>query len=94
MATITVKLNAPATQTVTVNYATITGGTATAGSDYTATSGTLTFAPGETSKTFTIPITNDTVVDSNETVKLSLTSPTNAVLGTPASATLTIIDND
>ncbi len=46
----TVTLDRPSTGTVTLNYATANG-TATAGSDYVAGSGTLTFAPGETSKT-------------------------------------------
>src|SRR5262249_36916776 len=68
---------------------------ATAGSDYTATSGTLSFGIGETSKTFTVPITDDTLVEGNETVNLTLTSPTNgATLGTQNTATLTIVDND
>ena len=79
---------------VTVNYATANG-SATAGSDYTATSGTLTFAAGETSKTFAIPIINDTAVEGNETVTISLSSPTGgATLGSPANATLTIISDD
>ncbi len=92
-AVITVRLNSPASQVVTVNYAT-GGGTATAGSDYTAASGTLTFNPGETSKTFSIAITNDTLDEPNETVTLTLINQTNAELGAPATATLTIVDND
>jgi thermitase len=92
-ATITVRLNAPSSVAVTVNYTT-SGGSATAGSDYTATSGTLTFNPGETSKTFSIPIVNDTADEPNETVVLVLSGPSNAALGTPGSATLTIVDND
>src|SRR3954454_13230514 len=78
---------------MSVNYATANG-TAQAGSDYTATSGTLTFADNETSKKVTVPITNDTADEPNETFSLNLGSPTSgATLGT-ASATTTIVDDD
>src|SRR5262249_54686540 len=53
-AVFTLRLSAPSTQTVSVRYATADG-TAIAGSDYTATAWTVTFAPGETSKTISIP---------------------------------------
>jgi parallel beta-helix repeat protein len=80
--------------TVTVSYATANG-TATAGADYTATQGTLTFATGDTSKTFSIPLLDDSVVEGNETVKLTLSAPTGgARLGSPAAAVLTIREND
>jgi len=92
-AIITVTLNAASGLTVTVDYAT-SDGAATAGSDYTPTSGTLTFNPGQTSKTFSVPITDDTFDEPDETVNLTLSNPGNATLGTPASATLTIVDND
>ncbi len=62
--------------------------------DRTPVSGTLTFNPGETSQTFTVPITDDAVDESNETVTSDLSNPGHATLGTPASATLTITDND
>src|SRR5262249_36856199 len=79
---------------VSVNYAT-SNGTATAGADYTAVSGTLTFGIGDTSKTFTVPIINDTLVEGNETVNLTLSSPTSgATLGGQATAVLTIQDDD
>jgi len=92
-ATITVNLSYPSDKTITVNYAT-GDGTATAGSDYTAISDTLTFAPYETSQSFDVSISNDTLDESNETINLTLSNPTNASLGTPASAALTILDND
>jgi hypothetical protein len=81
-------------KSVSVNYAT-SDGTATAGKDYKTTSGTLTFKAGQTSKTFTIPIINDTLNEQNETVNLNLSNPTGgAILGTPSTATLNIVDND
>ena len=92
-AIITATLSAASGVTATVAYAT-SDGTATAGSDYTAAGGTLTFAPGVTSQTFTVAVTNDTANEADETVSLALSSPSNATLGAPASATLTITDND
>lgn len=92
--TITVTRTGGSNVPVSVNYAT-SNGTATAGSDYTSTSGTLTFGVGETTKTFTIPIINDTAIESPETVTLTLSNPTNgATLGNPSTATLTINSDD
>lgn len=77
----------------TVNYAT-SNGTAIAGSDYTTTSGTLTFAAGELVKTFSVPITNDSINEGDETINLTLSSPTGAaVLGTQTTAALTLLDD-
>ncbi len=80
---------------ISVNYAT-SNDTATAGSDYTAASGTLNWADGDaTNKTFTVSIANDSNVESNETVSLILNTPTGgATLGTLTNATLTILDDD
>src|SRR5262249_2101345 len=75
----TVPPSAAATAAVTVAYAT-SNGTATAGSDYTAASGSLTFAPGETSKVIHVAVTGDTAVEANETVNLTLSSPNGATL--------------
>ncbi len=75
--TFQVHLSPAAAQTVQVQYATADG-TATAGSDYTAANGTLTFAPGETSKTVTVNILGDTVDEDNETFTLNLSNPSNA----------------
>ena len=90
--TITVNRTGGSNVSASVNYATANG-SATAGNDYTATSGTLNFLSGETSKTFTIPIANDALVEGNETVNLSLTNATNnASLGNQKTAVLTIVD--
>ncbi|HKA05799.1 MAG TPA: Calx-beta domain-containing protein, partial [Gemmataceae bacterium] len=76
----TVTLSAASGQTVTVNYATANGTATTSNSDYTAKSGTLTFAPGETSKTITISVRGDRRIEANETFFVNLTGPTNATL--------------
>lgn len=94
-ATITVTRAGGATGAVTVNYATADGTAAQPG-DYTSASGTLSWANGDTSpKTFAVTINNDFLVEGNETVLLSLSSPTGgATLGAQSSETLTIIDDD
>ena len=96
VATITVQRTAGSTASaVTIDYATVPGGTATPGADYLLTSGTLTFKAGEVSKTFTVPIVNDNVDEPSETVNLALSNPTGgATLGTPVTAVLTISDED
>ena len=68
-----VSLSRAATETVTVDYATADG-TAEAGSDYTASSGTLTFAAGETSKTVNVPVLDDAVDEGEETFTLRLSN--------------------
>ncbi|MBU3751818.1 MAG: hypothetical protein FGM52_15505, partial [Mycobacterium sp.] len=88
----TVALSKAATAPVTVGYATANG-TATAGQDYTATSGTLTFAPGVTTQTVNVSVTGDTTAEPSETLTVSLTSVSGATLGT-AAATGTITNDD
>jgi chitodextrinase len=79
---------------VTVNYAT-SDGSASAGGDYTSTSGTLSWAAGETAnKTFAVPILNDALIESAETINLTLSSVTGgAVIGISA-GTITINPDD
>jgi hypothetical protein len=79
---------------VTVDY-TSSDGSATAGSDYTFSSGTLSFADGEVSKTFSVDILDDTQYEGDETLSLALSNTTGgASLGIPAAAVLTIKEND
>jgi hypothetical protein len=75
----TVTLSAPSTGAVSVQYATANG-TATAGSDYTATTGTLSFAPGEIQKTIAVSATGDTLYEAAETFFVKLSAPTGATL--------------
>jgi hypothetical protein len=91
--TITIKRTGDTSSAVSVHVATANG-TATAGSDYTAVDETVSFAVGETSKTVSVPITDDVSTEGNETVSLSLSSPTGGELGWPSTATLTIVDNE
>ena len=80
---------------VSVSYATADG-TAAAGADYAAASGTITFADGETAaKTINVPVTNDALDEDDELLGLTLSAPTGgATLGSPSSAVLTIADDD
>ena len=84
-------------QEVTVAYATADGTATAADTDYTAASGTLTFAAGETRKTLTVQVTGDTVEEDDETftVALSNASGSGALISTTAgTATVTITDDD
>ena len=93
-ALIAVSLSAPATTALSVQYAT-SDGTALDGSDYTSTSGTLTFAPGESVKAISIPITDDSLIESTpETLTVTLTNPAGCVLNANSTHTLSIVDND
>ena len=91
-ATFTVSLSAAYGQPVTIHYATADG-SAIAGSDYQAASGTLTFAPGVTSQTITVLVNGDRDAESSESFLLLLTSPTNAFVDDP-SGTGTILDDE
>lgn len=72
-----VKLSVPSTKTVSVKFASANG-TAVAGSDYTATTGTLSFAPGETTKTITVAVMGDQLFEPDETFLVVLSAPVNA----------------
>jgi len=94
-ATITAWRTGATNGAVTADFAT-TGGTATAGSDYTDVSGTLSWADGDIApKTFDVPLLEDGNGENDETVLLALSAPTGgATIGAPGTATLTIEDND
>jgi hypothetical protein len=78
-ATFTVALSVAYSEVVTIAYATADS-SAAAGSDYRAATGTLTFAPGETTKTITVLVNGDRLGEPNETFVVNLTSPTNATI--------------
>ncbi|MFN8445323.1 MAG: Calx-beta domain-containing protein [Caldilineaceae bacterium] len=77
---------------ITVKYTT-SDGSATAGSDYSSSSGTLTFAPGVTSQTISVTVNGDTQVENDETFSVSLSAPTNAIIQ-DGQATGTILNDD
>jgi hypothetical protein len=91
-ATITVTLDHAYPEPVSVAFATANG-TALAGADYTAVSGTLTFTVGITQTIFMIAITDDMIVEPSETFTVTLFNPTHATLAI-ATASVTILDND
>ncbi|HYK45702.1 MAG TPA: Calx-beta domain-containing protein, partial [Parafilimonas sp.] len=88
-----VLLNHSSASTVKVNYTT-KNGTAQAGSDYVAASGTATIKPGNVSKIVTVNVIGDNTYESNEKFSLVLTNPVNALLGDLDSATCTIKNDD
>ncbi|HZQ48310.1 MAG TPA: Calx-beta domain-containing protein, partial [Verrucomicrobiae bacterium] len=88
----TVTLTPAISQTVSVNYATADG-TAMAGSDYVATNGILTFPAGITSRTITVAVKGDTLIEPDESFFVNLSNPINGVLAR-ATATGTIVNDD
>jgi hypothetical protein len=94
----TASLTIPVTRSSTVGAATVTyataNGTATAGSDYTARSGTLSFAAGVATVNIAVPIINDTAAEGNETFTVTLSNPVGMTLGATPVTTVTIVDND
>jgi len=95
-ATFTVSLSNRSTQTISVDYATANGN-ALAGTDYIATSGTLSFAPGQTRRTVVVSVIGDTVAEADEQFHLGLSNPVNATLlysPTGPDGTCIIVDDD
>ena len=85
-AAVPVTLSHPSIQTVTASWSTLyqsglSGSPATPPSDYTPASGTVTFAPGETTKTVSVPIVGDTTTEPDEYAVVAFSAPTNATLG-------------
>jgi hypothetical protein len=94
LVSITVNRSGGSAGAVTVDYVSLDG-TAAAGDDYQAASGTLSFADGEVSQTLSLILVNDSIYEGNEDFSLQLSNPTGgAKLGTPASASVTIVDDE
>lgn len=103
-ATITVSRIGDTSNAATVDYATADAagasncsavtGNASARCDYTTTIGTIHFAAGETLKTLNIPLTDDGYAEGNETFAINLSNPSGTSLGSPATSTITIVDNE
>jgi glucose/arabinose dehydrogenase len=92
VANFTVSLSSASSNTVTVNYATADN-TAVAGVDYVATSGTLTFTPGQTSRTLSVAINGDVLNEDTVSFNVNLTAPTNATIS-DSQGVGTIVDDD
>ena len=91
--TITVKRGGDTSRSSSVRYSSIDG-TAVYPSDYSGPNGSLSFAAGETSKSFTVAIVDDVDVETNETFSIILSDALGANLSSPASTVITIVDND
>jgi len=92
-ATITVALNVASSDTVTVDYTTVDG-TAVAGVHYTTAAGTLTFAPGVQTQTFTVNTIDNELLDGDKSLQIQLSNPVNAALNVNSTAVLLIRDDE
>jgi Tol biopolymer transport system component len=107
-ATITVTRTGDTSGLASVNYQTVDTDTFTVGCsdtvnnhgaayarcDFATTVGALSFAAGETTKSFTVPIIDDAIIEGGETFQIKLTNAAGATIGPPVAATVTIEDND
>jgi hypothetical protein len=80
--------------TAGLNNCNVVNGSASSRCDYAVSIGTVNFAAGETSKTFSIPIVNDSYGEGPESFTITLTSPTSAGLDSPSTAVIAISDNE
>jgi chitinase len=92
--TFTVSLSAAYDEAVTVNYSTADGSATTAGNDYLSALGTLTFAPGETSKTITVEVGGDATPEGNEYFFVNLSGASSNALLADGQGVGTILDDD
>src|SRR5437660_9202073 len=93
VATVTITRNGDASTAASVSYTTADG-TATQKVDYIFAAGTLSFAPGETSKSFTVLIVNDAYQEGTETFSVSLSNPVGTTLGARATAKEAMIEDE
>ncbi|HUE70652.1 MAG TPA: S8 family serine peptidase, partial [Pirellulaceae bacterium] len=93
LAAFTVTLSSASSLPVTVDYSTASG-SALAGSDFTAASGTITFAPGQTTRTILVQALDDAVYEGNETFVVNLSNPSSGAIITDTQGVATITDND
>jgi Metallo-peptidase family M12B Reprolysin-like/Calx-beta domain len=95
-AVLTIKRSGPPTGVATVQYATSDGSATSTGidPDFAAVTGILTFPNKVVTKTITVPIVNDTLVEGPEAFTVTLSAPAGASLGSANSATVTILDDD
>ena len=91
--TVNVKLSNQSLETVTVDYQTVNG-TAVAGADYVATSGSLTFAPLTTTMPVTVQVLGDTLAEVHEKFIVRVSNPTNATIAANSDGVVTITDDD
>ncbi len=91
--TVAVTLDMPSSVTATLTYASV-GGTATPGADYQPLNGTLTFAPFQRTAVITVTTIDDALDEASEDIRIQLSNPISATIGTPSMATITLLDDD